>query len=144
MNACQSTNRLQKLFPEGVREFDTLLNQVFGGSAIRPLASVWRSPLSVWEADNTLHVEVDLPGVKREDVEITFEKGELTITAERKTHTENPVHLHNERTYGKVSRSVTLPDTVDPNTIEAALTDGVLRVSIQKLPEAQPRKIEVR
>ena len=80
----------------------------------------------------------------KEDVELTFDKGQLQITLERKAPEGERTNWHNERGYGKVSRSVSLPETVDPNTITAALTNGVLHVTITKLPEAQPKKIEVK
>ena len=105
---------------------------------------MWRAPASIWEANNTFHIEVDAPGVKKEDVELTFDKGALQITLERKAPEGERTNWHNERGYGKVSRSVSLPDTVDPETITAELTNGVLHVTIQKLPVAQPKKIDVR
>jgi HSP20 family protein len=121
-------------------EFDTLFNQFFrseGGVS-------WHAPVSIWEADNTFHVEADAPGVTKEDVEITFDKGTLQISLERKAPEGDRTNWHNERGYGKVSRSFSLPDTVDPNTITAELTNGVLQVTIAKLPEAQPKKIDVK
>jgi HSP20 family protein len=124
----------------GFPEFDELFNQFFrseGGTA-------WYAPVSIWEADNTFHVEADAPGVTKEDVEITFDKGTLQISLERKAPEGDRTNWHNERGYGKVSRSFSLPDTVDPNTITAELTNGVLHVTITKLPEAQPKKIDVK
>jgi HSP20 family protein len=121
-------------------EFDTLFNQFFrseGGVS-------WHAPVSIWEADNTFHVEADAPGVTKEDVEITFDKGTLQISLERKAPEGDRTNWHNERGYGKVSRSFSLPDTVDPSTITAELTNGVLHVTIAKLPEAQPKKIDVK
>ena len=121
-------------------EFDTLFNQFFrseGGVS-------WHAPVSIWEADNTFHVEADAPGVTKEDVEITFDKGTLQISLERKAPEGDRTNWHNESGYGKVSRSFSLPDTVDPSTITAELTNGVLHVTIAKLPEAQPKKIDVK
>jgi HSP20 family protein len=123
-----------------VPEFDALFNQFFrseGGTA-------WYAPVSIWEADNIFHVEADAPGVTKEDVEITFDKGTLQLSLERKAPEGERTNWHNERGYGKVSRSFSLPDTVDPNTISAELTNGVLHVTIAKLPEAQPKKIDVK
>jgi HSP20 family protein len=139
------TNALQKhrfghLLPAGFPEFDNLFGQFFRGEEV----AMWRAPASIWEAENTFHIEVDAPGVSKEDVELTFDKGALTITLERKAPEGERTNWHNERGYGKVSRSVTLPDTVDPETIEAGLVSGVLHVTIKKLPEVQPKKIDVR
>ena len=122
-------------------EFDTLFNQFFrseGGGVS------WHAPVSIWEADNTFHVEADAPGVTKEDVEITFDKGTLQVSLERKAPEGERTNWHNERGYGKVSRSFSLPDTVDPNTIAAELTNGVLHLTIAKLPEAQPKKIDIK
>jgi HSP20 family protein len=138
-NALQR-NRLGRLLPGGFPEFDTLFNQFFRAEEV----AMWRAPASIWEADNTFHIEVDAPGVAKEDVELTFDKGALQITMERKAPEGERTNWHNERGYGKVSRSVSLPETVDPETITAELTNGVLHVTITKLPEAQPKKIDVK
>ncbi len=133
-------NRLGRRMAAGLPEFDTLLNQFFRSEG----GATWHTPVSIWEADNMFHVEVDAAGVTKEDVEITFDKGTLQITLERKAPEGERTNWHNERGYGKVSRSFSLPDTVDPNTISAELTNGVLHVTISKLPEAQPKKIDVK
>lgn len=133
-------NRLGRRMAAGLPEFEHLVNQFF-----RPEGtSNWETPVSIWEADNMFHVEVDAPGVNKEEVDITFEKGTLQISLERKAPEGERTNWHNERGYGKVSRSFSLPETVDPNTITAELTNGVLHVTIAKLPEAQPKKIDVR
>ena len=133
-------NRLGNLLPGGMPEFDSLFNHFFRPEEV----GVWRAPASIWEADNTIHLEVDAPGVAKEDVELTFDKGALSVTLERKAPTGDRTNWHNERGYGKVSRSVTLPETVNPETITAELTNGVLHVTIAKRPEAQPKKIDVK
>ena len=133
-------NRLGRRVAAGLPEFDTLFNQFFRSEG----ATTWHAPVSIWEADNTFHVEADAPGVTKEEVEITFDKGTLQISLERKAPEGDRTNWHNERGYGKVSRSFSLPETVDPNTISAELTNGVLHVTIAKLPEAQPKKIDVK
>lgn len=139
-NPRSQRNRLGNFLPAGIADVDQLLGQFF-----RPeTASSWRAPASIWESDNVFHVEVDVPGVPKENVELTFEKGTLQIGLERTAPEGERTNWHNERGYGKVSRSVSLPDTVDPNTITAELTNGVLHITIAKLPEAQPKKIDVK
>jgi HSP20 family protein len=140
MSTALQTNRLGSLLPAGFPEFDHLFNQFFRAEEV----AMWRAPASIWEADNLFHIELDAPGVKKDDVDLTFDKGALQITLERKPPEGERTSWHNERGYGKVSRSVSLPETVDPQTITAELTNGVLHVTIQKLPEAQPKKIDVR
>jgi HSP20 family protein len=140
MSTALQKNRFGHLLPAGFPEFDNLFNQFFRAEEV----AMWRAPASIWEADNMFHIEVDAPGVQKDDVELTFDKGTLQITLERKAPEGERTNWHNERGYGRVSRRVSLPDTVDPETIQAELTNGVLHVTIQKLPEAQPKKIDVR
>ena len=140
MSSTLQKNRLGHLLPGGFPEVENLFNHFFRAEEV----AMWRAPVSIWEADSMFRIEVDAPGVSKEDVELTFDKGALQITLERKAPEGERTNWHNERGYGKVSRSVSLPDTVDQNTIEAGLTNGVLHVTIKKLPEAQPKKIDVR
>jgi HSP20 family protein len=140
MNSTLQKNRLGHVLPAGFPEVDNLFSHFFRPEEM----ATWRAPASIWEAENVFHIEVDAPGVTREDVELTFDKGALQISLERKAPEGDRTSWHNERGYGKVSRSISLPDTVDPNTITAELTNGVLHVTITKLPEAQPKKIDVK
>jgi HSP20 family protein len=139
MNTLQK-NRLGSLLSAGLPEVDNLFNHFFRAEEV----AMWRAPVSIWEADSVFHIEIDAPGVAKEDVELTFDKGALQISLERKAPEGERTSWHNERGYGKISRSVSLPDTVDPNTITAELVNGVLHVTITKLPEAQPTKIDVK
>ena len=138
MTNATSKNRLREFLPGNWVEFDSLLGQVLGPHVSRACV-----PASVWEDEAAYHVELDLPGVVREDVEITFEKSVLQIVAERKRPEEERAGLHEERGYGKAARRVTLPETIDPETIAAELKDGVLHVSVSKKPETRPKRIEV-
>jgi HSP20 family protein len=140
MTSSLQKNRLGNLLPAGLPELDNLFNHFFRAEEV----AMWRAPASIWEAENSFHIEVDAPGVEKEDVDLTFDKGTLQVSLERKAPEGQRTHWHNERGYGKVARSVSLPDTVDPETIAAELTNGVLHVTIAKRPEAQPKKIDVR
>ena len=148
MTQCTPTNRIGSLLPGHLGEVDSLINHFFApGQSVRSTLTNWRVPATIWEADEKFHVELDAPGVLPEDVGVTFESGQLVLELERKspvTETEETTYTYNERRFGKVRFAFDLPETVDPDSIEANLTNGVLRVSIAKLPEAQPRKIEVR
>jgi len=100
------------------------------------------------EGEYAYHVEIDLPGIKKEDIEITTEDNVLTISGERKMKEEvkEEEYYKVESTYGKFSRSFTLPEKVDVENIHAASTDGVLEVIIPKLKEEEkrPKKIEIK
>ncbi len=143
MSTAVQTNRLRNALPD----VDSLFDHFFGPGAVRSSGpSTWGTPATVWEAEDKLHVELDVPGVQRNAVELTFDKGRLSIQVDRPAPEadEDRKVWHNERAFGRVTRTLSLPETVDPDTIEADLTDGVLHVTITKRPEAQPKRIEVR
>lgn len=136
-------NRLREFLPTHWSDVDSLLDQFFGPDAVRGIRAL-RSSGCVWEDDATYHVELDVPGVSRDSVELTYDRGELRIGVERKEPAEKRSGLIDERHYGRLVRTVRLPESVDPETIEAELADGVLHVRVAKLPEAQPKRIEVK
>jgi HSP20 family protein len=99
------------------------------------------------ESENGYHVDVDLPGVKKEDIKVDLNKGILTISGERKTKEEiNQEDYYKIETYfGKFSRSFTLPDSADIENIEAKSDNGVLEIFIPKLNDDVSKKsIEIK
>jgi len=100
------------------------------------------------EGEYAYHVELDLPGIKKEDIEITTEDNILTISGERKLKDEvkEDDYYKVESVYGKFSRSFTLPEKIDVENIHAESKDGVLEVIIPKLSEEEtkPKKIEIK
>ena len=140
--ACES-NRMREFFPNQWNDFDSLLGQVFGPNT-RRVARAAYAPAAVWQDDEAYHLELDLPGVARDDVELTLEKDVLQIVAERKQPEGERKGLHEERSYGKVTRTLTFPEAFDTEGITAELTDGVLRVKVAKAPEAKPHRIDVK
>lgn len=136
-----SNQRFPKSLESVQREMDTLLDQFFGNGRSN---QAWYAPASLWEGEEHFHIEMEVPGVSQDDIELTFEKGVLRIAAERKPADEKRKYWHQERRYGRVERLVTLPESVDPESIEAELSDGVLQVTLAKKPEAQPKKITVK
>ena len=101
-------------------------------------------PVDVHEDDNHLYVDAELPGFKKDEIELTLEKGVLSINAERKeAEVKGEKHLA-ERRYTKVSRNFSLPVEVDEAKVEANLEDGVLHVTLHKREEIKPHKIEVK
>ena len=100
------------------------------------------------EGDYAYHVEVDLPGVKKDDIHVDLKDNVLTISGERKTKKEvkEKDYYKNESSYGKFQRSFTLPENTDAENIEANSQDGVLEVVIPKLKAAdkESKKIEVK
>lgn len=89
----------------------------------------------------------DLPGVKESDLDISLSGNRLAINGRREEEErreEGDTWYLYERSYGSFTRSFTLPDDIDPDSVEANLKEGVLTVLVHKKPEAQPRKINVK
>ncbi len=87
---------------------------------------------------------VELPGMRREDFEISLHDGTLTISGERKRETSNGERAERtERYIGKFRRSITLPTRVDANKVSAVYRDGILSVTLPKAEEAKPKQIPV-
>lgn len=125
------------------REMDQVFDHFFGPSSREATSPVF-APSALWEEEGRWGLEVELPGVKQEDIDITLEKDALRITAERRVPEENRKFIHQERSYGKVQRLIKLPDTVDSENIDAELKDGVLRLYLTKRPELQPKKVQIK
>jgi HSP20 family protein len=130
----------------------TYLNRMLAQAAGRDVqqpdgAATVRAPaVDVAESTDAYVVTVELPGVRVGDLGITFEDGLLTIQGERPMTADaagGRTHLMEHR-YGQFRRSITLPQHVNGDAIEASTEDGVLRVVVPKIEEAKPRRIEVR
>jgi len=105
----------------------------------------WIPNVDVHEEPERFAVLVDVPGVEPKDIEITAEKGVLTIRGERKAHTqeESSAYRRLERRSGRFLRRFTLPESANLEAISAKHTQGVLEVTIPKQAKLQPRRIEV-
>lgn len=101
--------------------------------------------VDVREDVDHLYLEADLPGFKKEEIDITLEKQVLTITAAKKEATEEKKgeYLLRERHQTSVSRSFKLPPTIDEGSVDAKLVDGILHLTLNKREESKPRKISV-
>jgi HSP20 family protein len=125
---------------------DTLFDRFFGdeGDLLTRQGWTWsHMPLSMWTDENNLYVEVEMPGVREQDIEVTVHGDVLSIKAERKDE-EGRKYLYNGRIFGRFERSVALPEAVDTDHIEATFSNGVLRLTLPKRPEARPKKITVK
>jgi HSP20 family protein len=105
------------------------------------------SPLiNVEETDNEYVISAEIPGVKKEDLNVSFENNVIHISAEKKAEKdkkENNYH-YGERSYGKFYRSIPVPSSVKIDEINAEYKDGVLNISVQKTEEAKPKSINVK
>ena len=129
------------------RSMNELFEQFFsdGGNNISTYQTgAWQARLAIWEKDDKLHLELEVPGVSKDDIELTVDEGKLRISGERKAPEEERADYYSERRYGPFERVVRLPKQFDPESVEAAMSDGVLHVTLAKRPEAQPKKITVK
>ncbi len=103
--------------------------------------------VDVIDEDNQYVVKAELPGVKREDIDVSINNGVLTINAERKMEEESKDEkgrvIRRESRYGQYLRTMTLDNSVDVKNVKADYTDGILKLVLPKAEEAKPQKIEV-
>jgi HSP20 family protein len=101
--------------------------------------------VTLWDAGPHLMLKADIPGVNEKDLNLQLTNDVLTVSGERRVVAPEGYSVHRqERTPSRFSRSFTLPCRVNPETIGAALKDGVLTVTLPKAPESQPRQITVK
>jgi HSP20 family protein len=130
-------------------EMNRLFNSVFdtpapggnGGGTMRR----WMPAMDLVETDESFVLRADLPGLSEEDIKIEFEDGTLTVSGDRKAEHEskNEGYYRVERAFGAFSRSLTLPQGIDPEAVTASFDRGVLEVRIPKPEQRKPRRIEI-
>ena len=128
------------------RMFDSLLGRTVGSALRASTGEKFTPHLDIVETEKDYVVSIDLPGVKPEDVKVEMDDGRLSVSGKRETVVEDKTkNLHRiERTKGSFSRVVALPREVDTDNIDAKYEQGVLHITLPKLAEKQPRKIEIR
>lgn len=149
-------------------DFNMMLSQLFGGmlesrEGRGPLASLQSYGVDIREDADHIYVEADLPGFRKEDVDIALENGTLTIIAERQEETpgeqqgqqgqqqgkqakrsqQNEDYLLRERRIERFVRSFTLPHNVDEQNVQAKLENGVLSIVLNKREDAKPKRVPV-
>ena len=130
-----------------------LVDYFFTGFLVRPVAyengrgeALPRMKVDVAEKNGAYLVTAELPGVKKEDIQITIDGAQVTLAAEVKREKEAAQDervLHTERVYGKVSRSFTLPQELDEAKAEAKFRDGVLELTLPKKAAAQRKQVTI-
>jgi HSP20 family protein len=124
-----------------------LVNGLFDGSSQMNgtgRAPIWAVPADISETDDAYIVELDLPNVKREDVNLELRDNELRVTGQIKPREREGILRRRARPEGEFEYLVVLPGEVDPNKVDATLSDGVLTVRLGKSATSQPRQIEVK
>jgi len=107
------------------------------------LFSGWSPALDLYQNTDDVIALVELPGMRKEDIEISLHNGTLTISGERKSETSDGAAERTERYVGKFRRSITLPARVDASKVSATYRDGILTVTLPKAEEAKPKQIQV-
>ena len=132
--------------------FNELVDDLFKGFLVRPLSyegrneALPRMKVDVAEKNGAYLVTAELPGVKKDDINVSIDGAQVTLEAEVKREKEASKDervLHTERVYGKVSRSFTLPQEVDEAKAEAKFRDGVLELTLPKKSAAQRKQISI-
>lgn len=133
-------NRLTSLRDEIERLFD-----LSGLSRDVGSFSGWTPSLDVYQDKDSVYVKAELPGMRKEDIDISLHDGMLTISGERKREekTQEGDTFRTERFFGRFHRSVVLPTSVETDKVEASYKDGILSITLPKAEEAKPKHIEV-
>jgi HSP20 family protein len=126
------------------REMDRLMNSVWAEGA---QTAEWAMPAEVVETEDEIRFDLELPGMRLEDIDLTLENNVLSIAAEKKferdeNRKETDYRLF-ERRYGRFQRSFTVPPTVRGDRCEAHYENGILTVRLPKAEEAKPRRIRI-
>ena len=134
----EPTRELDSLQTEMNRLFSSFFEPGESGGAPRR----WAPPMDLIESEEHYVLTADLPGMSQQDIAIEFEDGVLSISGERPVH-EGEGLLRRERAAGAFRRTLSLPEGVDPDGVQAAYENGVLEVRIPKPEQRKPRKVAI-
>jgi HSP20 family protein len=135
---------LKTLQDEVNRLFSTNFSRSYGEEGFA--RGAWTPNVDIFENKDEIVLEAELPGMNREDFELTIENNVLTLRGERRFEKKDEADNYHrvERAYGAFSRSFTLPQTVSPENANAEYKNGVLRVTLHKREEVKARRIEIK
>ena len=128
-------DEIDRLFEAPLAEF-ARTSQILSG---------WTPALDVYEDKDNLYVRAELPGMKREDINLTLHDGSLSVSGQRKSEDKfkDSEVYRSERFFGRFQRTVTLPAPVEAEKVKAQYKDGILTVTLPKAEEAKPKQIDV-
>lgn len=108
-------------------------------------ASTWAPSVDIYETESELVMTAEIPGIDEKDVEIKIEDNTLTLKGERKFEKETKEENYHriERSYGSFYRAFTLPNSIDPDKIQAEHENGILKITMPKRQELKPRKVKI-
>lgn len=124
-------------------EMDRLFSRFFG--ELSPMDIIGSCVVDIREDERKVYVDAELPGLSKDEIEVTLDNGVLIISAEKKIEEEHKDKREDlkERYFGRLYRSLTLPSNVDEGKIKANMKDGVLHITIDKTEETKARKVEI-
>ena len=134
--------RLTSLRDEIDRLFEQPLAELARTSS---LLSGWTPAVDLYEDKDNVYVKAELPGMKKEDVEVSFHNGTLSLSGERKSeekHQDAEVY-RSERIFGRFQRTVMLPTPIAAEKVKARYQDGILTITLPKTEDAKPKHIDV-
>ena len=133
-NLQREMNRLFDFFPSRWGYEDTSL-----------LGSQWAPAIDIFDSKDNLVVKADLPGLNKDDINVSIQENILTISGEKKQelNVKEDDYLRTERFYGSFHRAITLPIEVDRTKVQASFKDGVLELILSKKEEAKPQQIKI-
>jgi HSP20 family protein len=134
INVSGLQEHLNRLFEDGLQ-----------GSGDNSTLTTWAPAVDIYETENELVIKADLPEIDEKELDVRIENNTLTIRGERKFEqkVKEGSYLRTERTYGSFSRSFSLPNTVNTESIKAEYKNGVLTVELPKRAESKPRQVKV-
>jgi HSP20 family protein len=105
----------------------------------------WAPALDVYDDKENVYVKAEVPGMKKEEIDISLHDNVLTISGERKVETKNEdaENYRSERFFGRFTRSITLPIVVESDKVKASYKDGILTITLPKSEKAKPKQIEI-
>ena len=126
------------------REIDRLFSEFAQGIGPGGAQSIIPN-IEITETDKAIEVSAEMPGLERKDVEISIEDDTLTIRGEKKVEENKDKNVQlSERSYGVFLRVLQMPPGIDPSTVQATMSNGVLKLTIPKPAKSAPKKIEVK
>jgi len=128
------------------RLFDAPLGLWTGAEGSQPFLGGWCPAIDVYEDKDNLYVRAEVPGMKREDINLSLHEGVLTLSGERKERDarDSEQVYRSERFVGRFQRSLTLASPVDAEKVKAVYQDGILAVTLPKTEAAKPKQIQVK
>jgi HSP20 family protein len=141
MDIVKSAKKVGNEIEKGVEVVGKKVSEAFDNLASHlPFANLAK------KEDSTFHLEVDLPGVKKEDIDIKIEDGMLVVSAIRnyKNELSRDDYYICESSFGKIERRFSLPDSIDTKKVDATFNDGRLEIELQKTSKAKPKKISIK